>query len=304
MRRFWRLARPFPISADNRSTFKVAWSTPISSHLALHPGASWRCSSSSSRSRFETESRLQAVKPAELEATVGTVNQVLFMLRLSVKLSDYLENMMEDRLFDNNALMMKLRIPVFEKEDLNFQDKPLHWSTAPKDTAYADIKRQTYWATLHAWLLHCKSKDVIAKSGPLGMGLGVLMTKSVFNWQWDQVRFWMHCANVPGMSLKAELEHFQGFMFDFCTQLDDIWEEEAPDGTAEALASGSSSSLGPRLQQALSESVYEFHNVVEGDDDFIYDMAVYLLRQRLALEALSSEAFLSAGFGWADFKWE
>eukprot|EP00746_Dinoflagellata_sp_MGD_P003036 gnl/MRDRNA2_/MRDRNA2_105926_c0_seq1.p1 gnl/MRDRNA2_/MRDRNA2_105926_c0~~gnl/MRDRNA2_/MRDRNA2_105926_c0_seq1.p1 ORF type:complete len:306 (+),score=58.00 gnl/MRDRNA2_/MRDRNA2_105926_c0_seq1:87-1004(+) len=303
MQRLLRLARPSVMSAGKRSAFKAMWPKTMNSHLMLPHGVSWRCASSSSHSRFEAEPRLQGVEAAELEATVGTLNQLLFMMRLSEKLSDYLENMMENRLFESEGLMRKLRIPVFEEGQLKFDDKPLHWSTAPRDTAYAEIKRQTYWATLHAWLLHCKCKDVIAKSGALGMGLGMLMTKSVFTWQWDQVRFWMHCANVPGMSLKSELEHFQGFMFDFCTKLDDIWEQEAPEGTAAALAPGSGSSLGVRLQAALRENVYEFNQVVEEDDDFVYDMTVYLLRQKLALEALPSEAFLSGGFGWADFSW-
>jgi len=303
MHRLWCLARPSVISASKRATYKAICPELARAHLALYRCFSSRVSSAS-HSRFAAEPRLQGVKPAEQEIAVSTLKQLLFVLRVSEKLSDYLENLMEDRIFENNALMEQLRIPIFQEGQLEFGNKPLHWSTAPRETAYAEIKRQTYWATLHAWLLHCKSKDVIASSGALGTAAGVLMTKSVFTWQWDQIRFWMHCADVPGMSLKAELEHFQGFMFDFCTKLDDIWEEEAPDGTAKALAPGSGSSLGPRLQTALRENVYEFNQIAEGDDDFIYDMTVYLLRQKIALEALSPEAFLGCGFGWADFNWE
>jgi len=301
----WRCASSVShgLYAGKLSTFNVTWPKVASVHMTPRCGISWRHASSVSQSRFDVDPRLQGVEASQQEAAVSTLNQLLFVLRVSEKLQDYLESLMEDRLFDNNALMEHLRIPIFAEGQLEFGNKPLHWKTMPKATAYIEIKRQTYWATLHAWLLHCKSKDAIASSGPMGTATGVLMTKSVFNWQWDQVRFWMYCADVPGMSLKAELEHFQGFMFDFCTKLDDIWEEEAPEGTAKALAPGSGSSLGPRLQKALKENIYEFNQVAGGEDDFIYELTVYLLRQKLALEALPAEAFLGCGFGWADFAW-
>lgn len=278
----------------SRVAFAAAQTQVFRSHLY------WRRAASSA-SRFQSDPRLASVQAPVKEGTgpVGTLQQLVTVLRIHDFVTPQIEVLLEDRQFDNNHLMERFHIPPHENFD--FQ-KSLHWKTQPKNTAYATIKLQSYWLTLHTWLLHSKQMEVQDKGpGLLGVASGGLIEKRMFDWSWSQVQFWMHCADVPGMSLKMEVSDMQFHMFNFCDALDKAFAEDAPEGVSRALAAANSP-LGPRVIDVLVENVYS--GAAKKDADFVYDLAVYVLRQRIALEAVPTDAFLSCGFSWADFTWQ
>eukprot|EP00439_Symbiodinium_sp_Y106_P043959 s204_g5.t1 len=86
------------------------------------------------------------------------------------------------------------------------------------------------------------------------------------------------------MSISSELEHFMEFVFGFCAALDEAFVQEAPEGSAKAV---------------LWQNVY--FGAVPHDHPELMELTVYVLRQRLALEATSRNNFFAGRMAWADF---
>merc|ERR1712222_46507 len=131
--------------------------------------------------------------------------------------------------------------------------------------------------------------------GLFGSALCALITRRIFEQQWVQIRVWMYAEDVPVMSLTGEVQDIQEYIFGLCVALDDAFREEAPTGTASALARREQElaigrhGVAPRVKYVLWANIYS--GAIPHDTPHLYDLTVYLLRQRLALEALPRTAF-------------
>merc|ERR1712232_858088 len=132
----------------------------------------------------------------------------------------------------------------------------------PSQGAYERLRMQAYWLALHVWLLHRKQYLVQENEGFFGSALCALLTRRLFEWQWDMIRLWLLAADVPIMSISAELQDLQEFIFGLCVALDDTFREEAPRGSAQALSLTEAQlpegcfGLAPRVKYVLWASVY------------------------------------------------
>merc|ERR1712232_1516960 len=121
-------------------------------------------------------------------------------------------------------------------QDIDSIKPGLHNKAVPGAGAYPRLRMQAYWFALHVWLLHSKQYLVQKDEGLYGSALCALITRRLFEWQWNQLRGWMHDVDVPAMSQTVELQDLQEFIFGFCLAMDDAFREEAPDGTLAAVA--------------------------------------------------------------------
>mmetsp|Transcript_33375 Transcript_33375/g.93651 ORF Transcript_33375/g.93651 Transcript_33375/m.93651 type:complete len:175 (+) Transcript_33375:2-526(+) len=164
---------------------------------------------------------------------------------------------------------------------------------------------QAYWLALHVWLLHSKQHLVQRDEGVFGSALCALVTRRLFEWQWSRIRLWLHAADVPIMSITNELQDMQEFIFGLCVALDDAFKEEAASGTLHALMmdeqefGDSAIGLAPRVKYALWANVYSGN--VPHEAPHLHELTVYLLRQRVMLEALARGSFFMCQFDWAEF---
>merc|ERR1711924_279007 len=183
--------------------------------------------------------------------------------------------------------------------------KPLHNHAVPEDGSYARVRLQVYWLALHIWLLHSKQYIVQETEGVFGSALCALITRRLFEWSWNQVRGWLHEADVPVMSLTGEVQDLQEYVFGFCVALDQAFKDEAPLGTAAALAMGDSDlkegcyGLAPQVKHALWANVYS--GVCPHDAAHLYELTVYVLRQRAMFEAQARGDFFMCRWEWANF---
>jgi len=206
-----------------------------------------------------------------------------------------------DRLTDSAELMDLFKIPVVEDKPVV---QPMHSKAVPGEGTYLRVRMQTYWLALHVWLLHTKQHSVQEGAGLFVSALCALLTRRIFEFQWNRVRMLLHAADVPIMSVTNELQDLQEFVFGLCVALDDAFKEEAPDGCAKAVAAPEDGlgpdrhGLVPRVKYILWANVYS--GLVPHDAPELHELTVYVLRQRMALEAMPRDCFLSCRFGWAE----
>eukprot|EP00913_Durusdinium_trenchii_P014394 g13501.t1 len=179
--------------------------------------------------------------------------------------------------------------------------------------------QQTYWLSLHASsLLHVQENE-----GIFGSAICALITRRVFEWAWVIVRLWLKQEDVPAMSIGTELEHFMEYVFGFCAALDEAFLQEASHGSAKAvqrkewhifdacdditfacqdneLEEGQVGLL-PCVKQVLWSNV--FFGACAHDHLQLEELAVYLIRQRIALEALPRTAFFTRRSAFRRVKW-
>lgn len=224
------------------------------------------------------------------------------VIRLSDLFTGELQDLLINRVAERPELMAHFGIPPLENID---SVKPLHSKAVPGEGVYLKVRMQVYWLALHVWLIHAKQHLVQDGEGVLGSALCALATRRLFEWQWNQVRGWMHDVDVPVMSLTAELQDLQEYVFGFCVALDDAFKEEAPNGTRAGLVqsedslSQGSHGLAPRVKYVLWANVYS--GLVQHDDPKLHELTVYTLRQRAAIEAVPRRDFFARTFSWADF---
>lgn len=211
------------------------------------------------------------------------------------------EELVWERFAESNDLLELFSIPFFEDKAVV---QPIHSKAVPGEGTYIRVRMQSYWLALHIWLLHYKQHVIQDSEGLFGSAVCTLLTRKLFEFQWDRIRMLLHAADVPIMSVSNELQDLQEFVFGLCVALDDAFREEAPAGTAAALALGDaeltegSLGLAPRVKYILWGNIYS--GAVEHDAPCLRELTVYLLRQRIAFEAMSRDAFLSCRFDWAD----
>eukprot|EP00928_Gymnodinium_smaydae_P022776 TRINITY_DN19017_c0_g1_i2.p1 TRINITY_DN19017_c0_g1~~TRINITY_DN19017_c0_g1_i2.p1 ORF type:complete len:352 (+),score=81.37 TRINITY_DN19017_c0_g1_i2:56-1111(+) len=257
------------------------------------------------RARFAADPRLQpeslpsAIVAEELDA-VGNLKVLASILRVKDFLVEPYRDMCIERLTDQRELVLHFGIPPLEDIDTT---KPLHNHAVPGEGTYIRVRMQAYWLALHVWLLHTKQHLVQADEGLFGSAFCAQLTRNLFEWQWNQLRGWLTDADVPAMSITAELQDLQEFIFGFCAALDAAFSAEAPNGTAQALALQESDlpegryGIATQVKHVLWANVYS--GVEDVDSQRLYDLTVYVLRQRVALERQSRAAFFSADFAWA-----
>jgi len=278
------------------------------------------------RSRFRADPRLQVVRPCDGGGTGGgggagavaadgdrrerlTALEVLrglaSVLRLADLLTDPFKELLIDRLTCQNALMNHFGMPEFE--DIS-AEKPLHSKAVPVEGAYGRLRIHAYWLALHVWLMHSKQHLVQEDEGLFGSALCAFLTRRIFEWQWNQIRGWMHDADVPSMSLTQEVQDLQEYVFGLCVALDQAFKDEVGGiGTVDAVALKESqledgkSGLAPLVKHVLWANVYS--GSVPHDANCLYELTVYLIRQRIMLEGLGRATFFGGGFYWADFAW-
>jgi len=262
----------------------------------------------SERAAFREEPRLRADSlppcegPEELD-WLFVLKGCISIVRLADLYTEQFFDLCMERLTDQHALMEHLDIPILQDTEI---EKPLHNKAVPVEGAYLRLRTQAYWLALHVWLLHSKQHLVQAEEGLFGSALCALVTRRIFEEQWTQIRVWMMEADVPVMSLTSEVQDMQEFIFGLCVALDDAFREEAPNGTAQALALNEQElegrhGLAPRVKYVLWANVYS--GTIPHDTIQLQELTTYLLRQRMALEAMPRAPFLSGKFCWADFKW-
>lgn len=238
---------------------------------------------------------LQAADGAEDLDHLQTLKALVSVLRINEYVTEPLRDMCIERLTENAALVEHFGIPVLEDFD---GEKPLHNKAVPGAGVYLRVRMQAYWFALHIWLLHSKQFLVQANEGLFGSAICALITRRLFEWTWIQLRGWMHDADVPVMSITSEVQDLQEFIFGLCVALDDAFREEAPDGTLAAVALEDAAvldagryGLGPRVKYVLWANVYS--GMEPHDSDQLYELTVYLLRQRAFLETVPRGAFFT-----------
>merc|ERR1712100_85454 len=160
--------------------------------------------------------------------------------------------------------------------------------------AYAQVRLQAYWLALHVWLIHSKQYILQENEGVFGSALCALITRRLFEWSWNQVRGWLHEADVPVMSLTGEVQDLQEYVFGFCVALDQAFKDEAScEGatcTRTALAKADEElqqgqyGLAPQVKHALWANLYS--GAVAQDALQLQELTIYVLRQRVLLESL------------------
>jgi hypothetical protein len=259
------------------------------------------------RARFREEPRLKLETVAQTPAlesidTMMAIRGGISSFRLGDCYTTEFEEVIWERLAEVNDLLKSLKIPLFE--DKNVVSEELHSKAVPGEGAYLKVRTQSYWLALHIWLIHFKQHAVQEGEGLFVSALCALLTRRLFEFQWNRIRMFMHTADVPVMSVSNELQDMQEFIFGLCVALDDVFREEAASGTADALlkedADLSEGRLGlaPRLKYVLWANVY--NGAIEHDDESLYELTVYMLRQRMLFEGMDRNAFLSGKFQWAE----
>merc|ERR1719440_529497 len=87
--------------------------------------------------------------------------------------------------------------------------------------------------------------------------------------------------------------------------MDQAFRDEAPAGTAKALASadneinGQSYGLAPQVKHVLWANLYS--GVCSHDAACLHELTVYVLRQRAMLEGLARGDFFMCRWDWAEF---
>jgi len=224
-----------------------------------------------------------------------------------LRLGDYFAEPFRDSLVERitvqGDLMEHFHIPRLMDSDAS---RPLHNHAVPKHGAYGRLRLQAYWLTLHVWLLHSKQNLVQETEGIFGSVICALITRRLFEWKWNQLRGWMHDVDVPVMSLTDEVKDLQEYIFGFCVALDQAFKDEAPNGTAAALAVEDCDlregqyGLGPQVKHALWANVYS--GLCPHDSTYLHELTVYILRQRVLMEGLARGEFFMCRFDWADFE--
>lgn len=228
----------------------------------------------------------------------------------ALRLGDYFvepfRDLLVERLVEQDELMEHFGIPPLQDQD---STKPLHSKAVPKDGEYSRVRIQAYWLALHVWLLHSKQHIVQEGEGVFGSALCAVLTRRLFEWQWNQVRGWMHEADVPVMSLTGEVQDLQEYVFGFCVALDQAFKDEASCeetictwralAKAEGALQEGQHGLAPQVKHALWANLYS--GVVAQDSHQLQELTTYVLRQRALLESLPRGAFFACQFQWADF---
>ncbi|CAK9031362.1 unnamed protein product [Durusdinium trenchii] len=258
------------------------------------------------RAKFSADTRLLNVpphvqSPAEMDWR-ETYEALVTIARLDDHISGYFQELIYGRVEDKD-LMGRFGISLLEGKTL---EKPLHNTKAvPREGAYFAMLQQTYWLSLHVWLVHSKQHMIQENEGIFGSAICALITRRVFEWAWVIVRLWLKQEDVPAMSIGTELEHFMEYVFGFCAALDEAFLQEASHGSAEAVQRKDNEleegqvGLLPCVKQVLWSNV--FFGACAHDHLQLEELAVYLIRQRIALEALPRTAFFTRRMTWADF---
>eukprot|EP00931_Biecheleriopsis_adriatica_P008313 TRINITY_DN109515_c0_g1_i1.p1 TRINITY_DN109515_c0_g1~~TRINITY_DN109515_c0_g1_i1.p1 ORF type:complete len:370 (-),score=72.34 TRINITY_DN109515_c0_g1_i1:31-1020(-) len=261
----------------------------------------------SERASFRADPRLQPdsiVVPAEIDEMdwKQTFDICVSLARYDDRATRDFQQLVYNRLEDKE-LMARFGIFLLEGKTL---EKPLHNSHAvPREGAYFRMLQQTYWLVLHTWLLHSKQHQVQEHEGLWGSAVCALITRGLFEWSWLVVRLWLMQEDVPAMNVQSEMEHFMEYSFGFCAALDEAWKQEAPHGTKRALEMKEEDleegqvGLLPCVKHVLRSNVY--NGAVPHDHPELTELAVYVVRQRLLLEALPKNVFFLARTSWADF---
>merc|ERR1719330_41569 len=211
------------------------------------------------------------------------------------------EELIWERFAARNDLLELFGIPIFEDKSVV---QPMHSKAVPGEGTYIRVRMQSYWLALHVWLLHYKQHAIQESEGIFGSAVCTLLTRRLFEFQWDRIRMLLHAADVPIMSVSNELQDLQEFVFGLCVALDDAFRDEAATGTAAALAlddaelSDGKLGLAPRVKYVLWANVYS--GAVDHDAPCLRELTTYLLRQRMAFEKMPRDTFLSCRFDWAD----
>mmetsp|Transcript_7603 Transcript_7603/g.13075 ORF Transcript_7603/g.13075 Transcript_7603/m.13075 type:complete len:390 (+) Transcript_7603:63-1232(+) len=267
---------------------------------------------SGERELFRSDPRLQPEalpRPPDVDPELDWVT-MFKGLTTAIRLGDYFiepfRDMLVERLVEQGDLMVHFGIPPLEDQDAT---KPLHNHAVPKDGEYNRVRIQAYWLALHVWLLHSKQHIVQESEGLFGSALCATLTRRIFEWQWNNVRGWMHEADVPVMSLTGEVQDLQEYVFGFCVALDQAFKDEATyEGkvcSRTALAKADAEllegqhGLAPQVKHALWANLYS--GVLEHDSPELQELTTYVLRQRVLLESLPRGIFFSRRFNWADF---
>lgn len=263
---------------------------------------------SEERAAFRADPRLRpAVLPRHTGSVVdldwqSTLKGSLGIFRLGDYFTEPFRDLVVERLVEQGSLMEHFEIPRLLDTD---STKPLHSTAVPKHGSYGRLRLQAYWLALHIWLLHSKQNIVQVEEGIFGSALCALITRRLFEWQWEQVRGWMHEVDVPVMSLTAEVQDLQEYVFGLCVALDQAFTDEAPSGTASALALGEQDliegrhGLAPQVKHVLWANVYS--GICPHDAPYLHDLTVYVLRQRVLLEGLARGEFFMCRWNWGDF---
>jgi hypothetical protein len=230
---------------------------------------------------------------------------VLSVLRLGDYFAEPFRDLVVERLTEQGELMEHFDIPRLLDQDAS---KPLHNHAVPKDGAYARLRAQAYWLALHVWLLHSKQHLLQEAEGVWGSALCALITRRLFEWSWNQVRGWMHEADVPVMSLTVEVQDLQEYVFGFCVALDQAFKDEAKNQTLHALSLGDADlddgqhGIATQVKHVLWANVYS--GSIPRDAPHLHALTVYILRQRVFLEGLPRGEFYMGRWQWADYQFE
>jgi len=261
------------------------------------------------RAAFRAEPRLRPETLPVLEGPeqmdwIPAVMATVSCTRLGDFVAQPFTDIVLERAAESPELMELFNIPAVEDKGIA---QPLHSKAVPTEGAYIKLRMQAYWLALHVWLLHSKQHLLQEREGLFGSALCALLTRRVFEWQWDRLRMWLYAADVPVMSITGELQDLQEFIFGLCAALDEAFREESVEGIARtaasvaledsALAPGALG-LAPRVKYALWANMYS--GAIPHDAPFLYELTVYLLRQRIAIEALPRGSFFMCQFDWAD----
>ncbi|CAE8617819.1 unnamed protein product [Polarella glacialis] len=257
---------------------------------------------------FQAEPRLRAESltansagPDELDWWY-TFDATVSMLRFADRITEpFTDVLLQDRLEDTNKpLAARFGIHFLEGKDLN--KTGLHNLAVPREGAYVKMRMQVYFLTLHTWLIHRTQHRIQASEKLWGSAICALITRRAFEWEWVVVRLWLMIEDVPAMSITSELEDLMEYAFGLCKALDEAFETEAPDGTARALEQvelkEGQIGLLPRVKYCLWANMYS--GVVPHDLPELHELTVYLVRQRLAMEAMPRNTFLTGRFNWQD----
>jgi len=233
----------------------------------------------------------------------STFNALISILQADDRVTGPFAAFIHPRLEDKE-LMARFGISLLEGKTL---EKPLHnTKSMPRPGSYHKILQQTYWLSLHTWLVHAKQHDIQETESVFGSAVCSMITRRTFEWSWIILRLWLMTEDVPSMNVQSEMEHFMEYVFGLCNALDEAWKQEAPNGTAAALALREEDlpegciGLVPLVKHVLWSNIY--NGSIPHDSQKLHELAVYLVRQRLALDAFPRNSFLMAKeLAWADF---
>jgi len=259
---------------------------------------------SEERKKFREDKRLQpppAVEGSPQLEWTDLYKAWVSIARIDDKITGELKEVIYQRLQDKE-LMARFGLALLEGKTL---EKPLHNTKAvPREGAYFRMLQQTYWLLLHVWLVHTKQHLVQEKEGIFGSAVCAVITRQIFEWAWIIVQLWLKQEDVPAMNISGELEHIMEYCFGFCAALDEAFKHEAAEGTAHAANLQDSElkegqvGLLPLVKQVLWQNVY--FGSIPHDHAELHELAVYLVRQRMAVEAIPRNDFLAGRLSWAN----